>query len=132
MPIANTTIKVDWEIWEEAKKIIPNRSAAIRDYLKELVDRGNKDFESIDISEKRLRLNQLQKQLSKIKSEIGTVQSDIERWEELREKKNIESLKKQKEDIEKQTRCNKCGELVGSKPIHLNGSIYCRDCYMNI
>lgn len=128
----HTTLTVDTDLVEEAKRLGINLSANFNDMLKSLVNKETQSVDSIDLELEVLKKKKLSAKLIIIQTELKVCIDKINTYNAVIEKRKQDDLLKEKEAIEKTTKCINCGGFLDEKKksVQFNGGKVCSGCYM--
>lgn len=127
----HTTLTVDAEVIEKARAIGINISGEFNDFLINRFNQKTENIEGINIQIERKTLEKAQKEANKLAIIIRNCQENIQRWEEMKEKKDQEVLQKEKDRIEANKKCQNCGSILeGKKSFMFGNGAVCNSCYM--
>lgn len=129
----HTTVTVDIELVEEARRLNINVSGAFNEFLEGLLAKYNEDVEGINIRLERIRITKLTNQLNHIQTQLKNGQSLIARWEKIQQDKEENKLQEEKETIENAMKCINCGKIMEEqmKSHKFNKGHVCHSCFMS-
>ena len=122
---------VESEHWDQLQKNGVNVSEAVREFMEQLVNIKNGSISGIDIQLTKHRLERNQEKLAKLQAEIKADQDLLTKAEELRHKRELEKLEKERQLLENSKSCINCGAVLDDKEKRaFNAGVVCKACYM--
>lgn len=108
-----------------------NVRRVFEDFMLNTIATDRKDAEGINIQILNIEIDKLQKRLNKVQAELQNKLSMKEKYEQMQVDAEEQRLKKEKDDLEKKSRCANCGNMQ-SKKFHIFpvGNV-CNSCFLN-
>lgn len=133
MAKAHTTLTIDNETLERAKKMNINISGSLQEYLEMLIARESKDIDKINIELERRKLKKAKEEREDINLKIKEYETNIANYEEYIKKQEDKKLQEEKEKIELLKTCINCNKILeeGNKRHEFPIGLICNVCFVN-
>lgn len=127
-----TPLLLDKEDKEKAKRLGINLSELCRNAIRTTLSIQQGDVTGVSIELTKKRDEELRAKINELQIEHRGILAQLEKFKEVQKQEEIKQLEEEKESIEKQVKCQNCGEFVGEKvkkhPFPI-GSI-CNGCFL--
>ena len=127
-----TSICLDVDVIDEVKKLVPNLSGEINEYLKALIAQKSGDLEEISVEIAKKRAEKAQKRIKEQQILVKKYENIIEKVTTNKEKAELSRLEDEKKEAEKSKKCQNCGIMIpekAKKELFAIGFV-CRSCYL--
>jgi hypothetical protein len=109
-----------------------NVSSKVEDYMNNMVNVVKQDSTGINVRLIRNKINDLEKDGSKISAELTSLKQQLQMYEKVQAENETKKLEQEKERIENQNKCANCGNILGEKVRSHKFSIglICNPCFI--
>lgn len=129
----NYTLSLDEETTERFKALFPNQfSPKVNDLIINSLSVAECNTTGVNIQLTKLKINKLQNESAKIKTELDLLNAQVEAYNKEIEQKKEADLQKQKLELERQINCHKCNRLIEGKTFRLRENNYCNSCFQSL
>jgi len=133
MTKSHTTLTVDSELVDKAKKMGINMSKALNDYLKRLIIDQEEDLEGVNYELLSIDILKLQNSINQQQAMLTSKIKQKEQIQEQIEKNKTEELEADKKRIEDAKKCLNCGKLLDErqKSHKFTNGLVCNGCFLS-
>ena len=130
----HTTVTIDIELIEKAKKMNINVSGAFNEYLRNVVAQSSGDLADINYELLCADINRLTNKKLKIDAELQQKVRTRERIDDEMKERDEQKLLDEKKKIEDSKKCIECGRILeeGNKFHTFKKGTVCNGCFMNV
>jgi len=133
MTKTHTTLSINAELIDQAKKLKINISKTLSDSLESIFRTHDKNIDGINIKLEKIKLETAIENIKIWQRKLKISEEIIKRHEELQKEKEEQELMAEKERIESAKRCDNCKEIKGEQmKMHAFGKKQiCNKCFMS-
>lgn len=109
------TISIDIETHKKLKVLKCNISGLVNEFLKNYVYETGGEFDKVDIQITKLEAENLREKLTKTQANLQKKEEILRIFDQNQKEMELKSLQKEKEMIEKLTKCVNCGNMLDER-----------------
>lgn len=110
-----TTIYIESEIKNQIVKQGYNISKTVEEHFQHLINVHQKDVKGLDKELLERNIKKVDSKISALVRERDSYRTQVNEIMKNQDKKKEEEIRREKEEVEKMTKCMNCGDFVGEK-----------------